>query len=154
MKIKILAALLLGISTLAYNQDQAEDEKTLRHLKEVLWPEAYKNQDTALLDRILAEEFQMIDASGNTFKKSDEMQYVSTNKPSYETFEFSISRLDIFENQTAVVSGLGVIKGKDDKGQYQTTYHSSNVLIKRADLWKAISSHVSGIQKIYLEGGG
>ncbi len=149
----LLLTLLLCSCLVAEAQTHAEDEAALRHLKEVLWPKAYQDQDTALLDQILASEFQMIDASGNIFKKKDELAYIQVVKPSYDNFEFVIDRLDIFENMTAIVAGLGVISGSDEKGEYKTTYHSSNVLIKRDDAWKAVASHVSGIQKNYITGG-
>ena len=41
------------------------DEAKLIHLKKVQWPEAYREQDTVLLNSLLAKEFQMIDAKGN-----------------------------------------------------------------------------------------
>lgn len=129
-------------------QTISDDEKKLRILKEEWWPRAYQTQDMKLLDRILADEFQMIDADGNVFKKSDELDYIRQHKPAYDSFEFKIERLDIFENGTAIVSGTGIIQGKDTEGAYITTYRSSNVLIKRNKDWKAISSHVSGIHKI------
>ena len=72
------------------------------------------------------------------------MAYIKKNKPSYDSFEFKIKRLDIFENGTAVVAGIGIIKGKGKNGPYHVVYHSSNILIKRNGIWKAISSHVSG----------
>ena len=34
-----------------------EELKTLRFLKEVEWPQAYREQDTVLLDRILGDDF-------------------------------------------------------------------------------------------------
>lgn len=132
-------------------QEHTQDLQTLRFLKEVEWPKAYREQDTVLLDRILAEEFQMIDASGNTYTKKDELEYIKGHKPSYDSFRFEITRLEVFENQTAIVSGIGHIDGADEKGAYNTTYSSSNILIKRDGLWKAISSHVSGIKTEYLE---
>lgn len=126
------------------------DEKALRYLKEVEWPKSYYEQDTLLLDRILADEFQSIDASGEVSNKKLEMNYVKKNKPSYSSFTFKILRLDLFENGTAVVSGTGVIKGKNDKGGYEMTYQSSNIFIKRKNQWKAISSHVSGVKQLQL----
>jgi hypothetical protein len=39
----------------------------------VEWPRAYREQDVALLDRILADEFQMIDADGNWSTKAEEI---------------------------------------------------------------------------------
>ncbi|MDH3243879.1 MAG: nuclear transport factor 2 family protein [Saprospiraceae bacterium] len=129
---------------------QGSDREVLTYLKEVEWPKAYREQDTALLDRILASEFQMIDDQGNWYTKQDELEYIKGNKPSYESFRYEIKRLDIFENATAVVSGVGHIRSQDEEGPYLSTYHSSNVLIKRKGIWKAISSHVSGIKKMYI----
>lgn len=127
--------------------DRAEDEKALRQLKEVDWPKAYREQDVALLDRILADEFQSVDAEGNWSTKAEEIDYIRKNKPSYDSFRFVIRRLEIFENGTAVVAGTGIIHGKDEQGPYKVEYQSSNILIKRGGLWKAIASHVSGAKR-------
>ncbi len=50
-----------------------KDRVALRYLKEVQWSAAYRGQDTVLLDRILHEDFQLIDAEGNVFSKADEL---------------------------------------------------------------------------------
>lgn len=126
---------------------QKSDEAVLKYLKEVEWPKAYREQDTKLLDRILADEFQMIDDEGNWSTKKLELEYIKNNKPSYDSFRFEIKRLDIFENGTAVVAGTGHIFGKDKDGEFKVEYQSSNVLIKRNGVWKAIASHVSGIKR-------
>jgi hypothetical protein len=124
----------------------ADDREKLTTLKEVLWPKAYREQDTVLLDQILADEFQLIDADGNWSDKKFELDYIKKNKPSYDSFRFEIKRLDIFENGTAIVAGTGHIEGNDENGPYKMIYQSSNVLIKRQGEWKAIASHVSGIK--------
>ena len=123
------------------------DEEKLIHLKKVQWPQAYREQDTVLLNSLLAKEFQMIDAKGNWSNKAQEMDYITKNKPWYNKFNFEIKRLDLFENGTAVVAGTGYMEGTDEEGAFMITYQSSNILIKRAGQWKAISSHVSGINK-------
>ncbi|MEO0734938.1 MAG: hypothetical protein AAFZ52_19025, partial [Bacteroidota bacterium] len=56
--------------------NRAEDERLLRQLKEELWPTAYAEQDTLLLDRILGEDFQMIDQAGNWYEKADELAWI------------------------------------------------------------------------------
>lgn len=144
------AFFLLFLPFFGAAQEQVVDLQQLRFLKEVEWPKAYREQDTILLDRILAAEFQMIDAQGNWYTKQDELDYIKQHQPSYDTFYFEIKRLELFENQSAIISGIGHIKGKDKEGAYSMTYHSSNVLIKRGKLWKAVSSHVSGIKKEYM----
>ena len=127
----------------------AEDEAALRQIKEVYWPKAYREQDESLLDKILAKEFERIGDDGRRSSKQDEMEYIRKNRPSYSTFSFEITRLEVFENGTAIVSGVGDVKGKDAKGSYTTRYSSSNVFIKRGDGWKAVASHVSGITTKY-----
>jgi ketosteroid isomerase-like protein len=145
-KLVLVIGLILGIlSTLVLAQNS--DKEILRQLKEVEWPKAYREQDTKLLDRILADEFQMIDDEGNWSNKKLELDYIQKNKPTYESFRFEIKRLEIFENGTAIIAGTGHITGSDKDGQYKMEYQSSNVLIKRNGLWKAIASHVSGIKK-------
>ena len=136
---------LIYVSVSGQNISSREsDKKALRYLKEVEWPKAYREQDTVLLERILADEFQMIGSDGEWSNKKEQLRYISTHKPNYESFRFQINRLEIFENNTAIVSGTGTIRRKDKDGTYELVYQSSNVLIKRGNLWKAISSHTSG----------
>ncbi len=120
-----------------------EEKKNLRYLKEVEWPKAYREQDTILLDRILGAEFQMIDNSGNWTTKQDELDWISNNSPSYDSFYFDIKRFEILENGTAIINGTGHIFNDT----VETVYQSSNVLIKRGENWKAVMSHVSGVKK-------
>lgn len=153
MKIFFAFILLFNFGFLSFGQKNIprnSDEQALRYLKEVEWPKAYAEQDTLLLNRILAEEFQSIDASGTISNKRLELDYIRATKPTYSSFNFKILRLELFENGTAVVSGIGLIKGRNVKGDYEMTYHSSNVFIKRKTQWQAISSHVSGVKQIQL----
>jgi hypothetical protein len=136
-----------GLLAMAASDARSSDEQSLRYLKEVTWPRAYREQDTELLDRILADEFQMIDGLGNWSSKADELQWVANNKPAYDSFRFEIRRLEIFENGTAIIAGTGTIRGSDEKGPYVAEYQSSNVLIKRGAIWKAVASHVSGYRR-------
>lgn len=128
--------------------DTSADEAALRELKEVSWPKAYFEQDTELLDRILAPEFQMVDGDGNWSTKADELAWLAKNKPAYDSLTFAIRRLDIFENGTAIVAGIGTIRGRDESAPYVAEYQSTNVLIRRNGQWRAIASHVSGYKKI------
>jgi ketosteroid isomerase-like protein len=142
------ALVLVFVLAIVGNVQGADvDQDTLRHLKEVLWPRAYAEQDGKLLDAILADEFQMVDADGHWSSKRDELNYITRQKPTHDSFVFTIKRLEVFENGTAIVAGQGTIEGKDKDGRYVMTYQSSNVFIRRGDQWKAIASHVSGIKR-------
>lgn len=147
----LLAAILLVAVTARANDvaksNPSDDARALREIKEVLWPKAYREQDVALLDRILADEFRSIDAEGNWSSKAEELEYIRAHKPSHTSFKFEITRLDVFENGSAIVAGTGTVRGTDDKGAYVVRYQSTNVLIRRSGQWRAIASHVSGMKR-------
>jgi hypothetical protein len=119
--IRVIAAALTSLFVLgsAAGADRKADEAAIRELKETLWPKAYFEQDAALLDRILAPEFLMVDDSGAWSTKAAELAWVAKNKPGYDSLTFYL-------------------------GHYQST----NVLIKRNGQWRAVASHVSGYKKI------
>lgn len=145
----VLTSILIGCTAPVSNQSviTSDDEDVLRELKTELWSKAYSEQDTALLNKILHEDFQLIDDNGDTFSKQDELNYITNYGPSYDEFVFEITRLDIFDNGTAVIFGTGKMKGIASGEAYITTYKSSNVLIKENGEWKAINSHVSGVKE-------
>ncbi len=143
-----LALLLGGLPSRPASGEPPSDEVVLRQMKEDLWPRAYREGDPALLDRILAKEFQMIDPDGGWSNKQKELEYVAKNKAQNKSFRFEIRRLEVFENGTAVIAGRGIVVGpkSDPDGGYQ--YESSNILIKRDGRWQAIASHVSGVRPL------
>ena len=121
-----------------------DDEKVLRHMKEVLWPKAYAEQDTVLLDKILGDDFKMIDQAGGWYTKKDEIDWIKENAPNYDSFFFEIKRFDILDNGTAIICGTGHII----VDTVHSIYQSSNVLVKREGEWKAVLSHVSGVETL------
>lgn len=118
------------------------DLESLRYLKEVEWPKAYRYQDTVLLDRILGEDFQMIDAGGTWSDKAGELAWIKENASAPDSFYYDIRRMEALENGTVLICGTGHIFNDTT----HTIYQSSNILIKRKNNWKAVASHVSGIK--------
>lgn len=143
-------ALLLGLAALppAAQEAAPEDIARLREIKLELWPRAYREQDVALLERLLDERFQMIDAAGAVTGKADELAWVRAHRPGYDSFRYEIERLDVFDGKSAVVSGLGTITGTRDGKPYRDRYRSSNVLVKQNGEWRAVASHVSSLEAV------
>lgn len=113
------------------------DEDILRHFKTVLWQQAYRTQDTDLLDRMLHDSFEMIDADGDRSTKQGELDYIRKNRWDPGEFEYQIERLQIYQDRFAVIAGTGVAS--------TYAYKSSNFLVKEDGEWRAIASHVSGV---------
>jgi hypothetical protein len=134
----VLPALLMLACVSSAVLAAADDEAELRHIKTVLWPQAYREQDVALLDRLLDDSFQLIDAEGNRSTKQGELEYLGKNRWDPGEFEYRIERLDVYDNGVAIVAGEGVATNY--------SYRSSNVLIKRDGRWRAVASHVSGVR--------
>jgi hypothetical protein len=116
----------------------------LRYLKEVEWPQAYREQDTVLLDRILGDDFQMITNDGEWSNKSKQMERIKATAMDHDSFRYEIKRLEIIENGTAIIAGTGHIVNDS----IETIYQSSNILIYRDGTWKAVLSHVSGVKEL------
>lgn len=60
----IITLCLIGCSTNNKKNNAIitqKDTLVLKNLKEVLWPKAYREQDTVLLGQILDDSFQMIE---------------------------------------------------------------------------------------------
>lgn len=142
----VLVILILGCAQACAKQIDLNDsnQKEIRYFKEVLWPQAYKNGDTKLLDEMLHESFQFVQNDGSVSNKAKELEYLKTSKWSPKSFRYAIERLEVFQSKFAVVSGRGY--GVSETG-ISYSYYSSNHLVKQDGRWQAISSHVSGYKE-------
>lgn len=131
----LIMAFALPLSTAADDDDEA----TLRHMKTVLWPQAYRTQDVELLDRLLHDTFEKIGRDGTTSSKQQELESLRGEAWDPGSFEYRIERLDIYDGRFAVIAGVGVA------ARYR--YVSSNYLVKEDGRWQAIGSHVSGYRR-------
>jgi hypothetical protein len=136
---------LLVVFTFGASAGGHPDEALLRELKEVTWPRAYREKDVALLDRILDAEFVLVSADGTWSTKADELASLPAGTWPHDSFEFEIIRLDLYNENTAIISGEGRATGTDAGKPYCLRYQSSNVLIRREIGWRAVLSHVSGV---------
>jgi len=134
----VLIIILFSFCNETFAQENSIDKEVLRHFKIVLWPQAYRTQDTELLDSMLHKTFEMIDNSGSRSTKAEELETVRKFPWNPSNFRYTIERLEIYGSKFAVISGTGTTD------TYQ--YKSSNYLIKEHGRWQAISSHVSGFR--------
>src|SRR5690606_14513647 len=85
--------LLVSLAGPAAASGPTEDERELRRIKEELWPRACREGDVALLDRLLAAEFQVIDAEGGRSDKAAELAFAAGRRWINRSFRFEIDRL-------------------------------------------------------------
>ncbi len=135
----LLPLLLCLLLPPALADEPPDDEAVLRHFKTVLWPQAYRTQDTALLARLLHESFEMLDDAGNRSTRQKELEAVAAEAWDPGEFRYEIERLEIYDGRFAVIDGRGIAS--------DYTYVSSNYLVKQDGRWQAIGSHVSGFRR-------
>lgn len=124
---------------------QSPDHETLRRLKTVEWPQAYRTQNVRLLDRILADDFRVVRSDGSWSSKQEELASLRTNRPTYDSLVFRITRLDVYPNGTAIIAGTGLVHSTSAGQPRLMEYQSTNVLLRQADgVWRAVASHTSG----------
>lgn len=138
--------LVLAVLSLAAPAPVRADEAELRRLKETIWPQAYRERDVELLDRILDADFVLVSDDGGWSTKTDELAGLSGRPWPHDSFEFEIKRLDLYNDTTAIISGEGRATGIEAGKPYCLRYQSSNVLIRRDVGWRAVLSHVSGVE--------
>ena len=127
----------------AHKRDTSRDQKDVGSPAEIAklrdlvreWDEATVKGDAAALDRLLADEFTFV---GGVRRKA----YLDSVKTqSAETFvESAVSqdvRVQIY-GDTAVVTGIDVIKGKNGGQPYENKYLYMDVWVKRAGRWQCV----------------
>jgi hypothetical protein len=118
----------------------------LRQLKEQTWPRAYRERDVELLGGILDATFVLISADGRWTTREQELASLPSYTWPHDTFSYSIRHMEIHHGHTAIIAGEGRASGHGRDGSYCLRYQSSNVLVRRDSRWKAVLSHVSGVQ--------
>ncbi|MEM9897361.1 MAG: DUF4440 domain-containing protein [Bacteroidota bacterium] len=134
-----------------FNLTDAEKTK-LVELRSTLIPQAYEKQDTTFLNKILHENYLLVDDEGSTFSKVDELAYVGNYGVSYSSFAFELEKTITLPNGTVILFGEGKLQGIDDAGAYITTYKTSDTFVKTSNEdWKLAYSHVSGVKEERFE---
>ena len=120
-----------------------EDEQALLQIERD-WAEASVKKDAAVLDRILANEFQAnyVDLVGN---KKQFLSALKSNTFKYDSMVNSEMKAVVFGDR-AVVNGLSTEKssmaGKDTSGQYRWT----DVFVKREGRWQCVTGYGARVQ--------
>ena len=114
---------------------------------EIEWGEAFERRDMAALDRFMADEYVVTDPLGNVRSKAESLAAIETNEVLFESTKSDDVHVRI-NGDTAIVTGRSTFRGRykgwSMRGQYQYT----DVLVKRGDQWKAVSSHITALAAV------
>jgi ketosteroid isomerase-like protein len=144
----LLAAAIAGLFALQaadYKGPHAErDEKDILQL-EAEWTKAIQSRDTATLDRLLASEYTMVDSSGKTVTKAQEIATYGSAELKVDSFATSGHKITIYIGG-AIVTGTATIKGKHGKEDISGQYRFVDVLERRKEGWQAVYSQITKVE--------
>jgi ketosteroid isomerase-like protein len=144
-KLSLVAALLLASSGVwAADSSPGADEQQLKKIEQN-WADAYVKRDSAVVQRIVADDFAFIGPDGNMVNKAEYVKSISGDTV-FTVFKLDDLKVRVY-GDAAVVNGLATItaktKGEDESGKYSFT----DVFVKQKGEWKAVSGHVTPVAK-------
>jgi ketosteroid isomerase-like protein len=143
----ILTMLLLFLCTTSLAQarvKQKRNTKVEQELRNLVrsWDEAYVKGDTATLDRLLAGEFAFV---GGPKKQEYLASFKSRPADSVASAVSTNIQVQVYGN-TAVLTGLDTISGKNKGQPYVSKWLYMDVWIKRSGRWQCVKTYSAPAQ--------
>lgn len=146
-KILILAMLqlLLASPSLTLGQTtghkMVESSKTEQEILKIVqdWVEALKRNDGVALDRMLADDFHIIESDGRTRNKEQELAPVKSGQTKFE--HLAVEDVKVFlSGDTAIATGIGTYRGTSRGQAFAGRERFFDVYQKRKGQWKILAS--------------
>jgi ketosteroid isomerase-like protein len=140
MKI-IPTMLLLLLSTTSLAQAQVKQKQNARVEQELqnlvrIWDEAYVKGATATLDRLLADEFAFVGGP----KKAEYLASFKSRNLAIESAVSTDIQVQVY-GDTAILTGLDTITGKNKDQTFVTKWLYLDVWIKRSGKWRCVKTY-------------
>jgi ketosteroid isomerase-like protein len=150
MKRILVVAMLVAASSFVFSQptrsganQKGNDEQAVRKLLNELYAALGRN-DAAALDRIYADDYTLVNESGELTTKAPRLAAIKSGELKYESVGFDELNLRLY-GQTAVATYRGTnkfqFKGQDVGGQFRVTV----TLVKIKGRWQVVAAHVTRI---------
>lgn len=103
---------------------------------------AVKHNDTATMDRILADDFVLVTGRGKTVSKADLLKAANDKEDTYEHQEDTRQTVRVW-GDTAVVTALLWIKGTNKEGPYDYKLWFSDTYARTKTGWRYVFGQAS-----------
>lgn len=133
----ILAAVALGCA----KPPVADDAKTLAAL-DTQYQAAVKSNDTATMDRILADDFVLVTGSGKSYTKSDLINDARSGQEVYEHNEELEQKVRVW-GDTGIVTAKLWEKGTANGKPFGHTLWFSDTYVRTASGWRYVFGQAS-----------
>jgi ketosteroid isomerase-like protein len=140
----LMAASALAVFGLA-QADTASVQQTLMQMERD-WGQASASNDTAAIDKLVADDWRAIDFEGKSVTKAEIIAEMKSGATKTQSYEMGPMKVRVF-GDTAVVTGSdteqSTYKGKDSSGKYVWT----DVWVMRDGRWQAVASQTNKVGK-------
>lgn len=150
MKRILVVAMLAAASLFVFSQpmptstnQKGKDEQAVRKLLDELYAALGRN-DTAVLDRIYADDYTFVNESGVLLTKAPRLAAIKSGELKYESVSFDGLNVRLYGN-TAVATYHATnkfqVKGNEISGQFRVTL----TLVKIKGRWQVVAAQATSI---------
>ncbi len=133
-----VAVIVLAVMTLVGRQvSAADDDRKAVAALDTEYQAAVKKNDAATMDRILADDFVLVTASGKTYTKTDFLNDARGGRTVYEHQEDTMQTVRVWGDAAAVTARLWE-KGSDDGHAFDQTLWFSDIYVRTPAGWRYV----------------
>ena len=129
-------SVLVGIAVHGTNAFAADDRRIIA-LLDSEYQAAVKNNDTAAMGRILADDFILVTGCGKTYTKADLLAEARSGRVHYERQDDTDQTVRVW-GHTAVITARLSEKGTDDGKPFEKTVWFSDTYVRTPTGWKYV----------------
>ena len=118
-----------------------DDEKAVAAL-DTEYQAAVKNNNVAIMDRILADDFALVTGLGKTYTKTDLLNEARSKRTVYEHQEDSAQKVRVW-GDTAVVTALSWEKGTEEGKPFDYKLWFSDTYVRTPAGWRYVFGQAS-----------
>lgn len=139
------AAGFLALQAADYTGPHAErDRKDILELQKQ-WVQAVQTADTATLERLLADDYTVVDSTGKTMTKAQEIAMYRSGDLKFDSVSTGDQQIKIYIGG-AVVTGTTTVKGKHKKEDISGEYRFVDLLERRKSGWQVVFSQITKVE--------
>lgn len=106
--------------------------------------QAILRADTAVLDRVWADDYRLTNPGGNVMEKAGFIGALKSGGLKFETLDLSDTNVRVY-GDTAVVTGRATVKAKGDNQDIAEQVRYISVYVKRQGQWQAVAMQATRI---------
>jgi ketosteroid isomerase-like protein len=137
----VVIAALLGLAVNPTAATAGDDQKTVAAL-DTQYQAAVKGNDASTMDRILADDFILVEGDGTTVTKEDLLKEAKSGRISYEHQDGSEQTVRLW-GDTAVVTAKLWGKGTDSGKSFEWVLWYSDTYVRGPNGWRYVFGQAS-----------